>query len=135
MPFLSQEYLLPSQFTTSIVSLSVVDLRYVFSWDWMPLSLLDESLKSVAAKVIFLRTKCSIFYSVSFRTQVIDWFLSPFNENLSKFWVLFITFYVLFLVNSFVELTRMLLQDEGVIILLKKKFLQDPLEKHFTHRR
>ena len=34
---------------------------------------------------------------------------------------------VLFLVNSFVELVRMLLQEEGVKFLLSEKFSQDLL--------
>ena len=43
---------------------------------------------------------------------------------------------VLFLVNSFVELARMLLQKEGMKFLLSKNFSQDLLEEHFArHRR
>ena len=42
----------------------------------------------------------------------------------------------MFLVKSFVELARMLLQEEGVKLLLSEKFSQDLLEEHFgRHRR
>ena len=48
-----------------------------------------------------------------------------------------ITFYlVLFLVNSFVEFAKILLQEESAKLLLSGKFSQDPLEEHFArHRR
>ena len=54
-----------------------------------------------------------------------------------KVLVFLITFYlVLFLVNSFVNLAKMLLQEEGAKFLLSEKFSQDPLEEHFSrHRR